>query len=96
MLPFYSDLGTGTDFVTQRDSLEMDILAIWEARADELHRRQCLIRFDACVYFVLRAFGRESLLTDCFFFFFSLVFLLFLGPLPRPMEVPRLGVESEL
>ena len=70
MLPFYSDLGTGTDFVTQRDSLEMDILAIWEARADELHRRQCLIRFDACVYFVLRAFGRESLLTDCFFFFF--------------------------
>ena len=29
--------------------------------------------------------------TDFFFFFF----LLFVGPLPRHMEVPRLGVESE-
>ena len=28
--------------------------------------------------------------------FFFLSFLLFLGPLPRHMEVPRLGVESEL
>ena len=33
-----------------------------------------------------------------FFFFFCLLLLLllFLGPLPRHMEVPRLGVESEL
>ena len=35
-----------------------------------------------------------------FFFFLSflllLLLLLFLGPLPRHMEVPRLGVESEL
>ena len=34
-----------------------------------------------------------------FFFFFSFflfVFLHFLGPLPQHMEVPRLGVESEL
>ena len=40
-----------------------------------------------------------------FFFFFGpwdaeilffLFFLLFLGPLPQHMEVPRLGVESEL
>ena len=35
-----------------------------------------------------------------FFFFLSFVFLLllllFLGPLPWHMEVPRLGVESEL
>lgn len=29
-------------------------------------------------------------------FFFSLVFLLFLGLLPWHMEVPRLGVQSEL
>ena len=29
-------------------------------------------------------------------FFFFFVFLLFLGPIPRHMEVPRLGVESEL
>uniref|UniRef100_A0A8D0MWN7 N-myc-interactor n=1 Tax=Sus scrofa TaxID=9823 RepID=A0A8D0MWN7_PIG len=35
-----------------------------------------------------------SIKTGFFFFFF--VFLLFLGPLPRHMEVPRLGVESEL
>ena len=28
--------------------------------------------------------------------FFFFVFLLFLGPLPLHMEVPRLGVESEL
>ena len=28
--------------------------------------------------------------------FFFLVFLLFLGPLSRHLEVPRLGVESEL
>ena len=31
-----------------------------------------------------------------FFCFFVLVFLPFLGPLQRHMEVPRLGVESEL
>ena len=30
------------------------------------------------------------------FFFFFFVFFPFLGPLPQPMEVPRLGVESEL
>ena len=30
------------------------------------------------------------------FFFFFFVFLPFLGPLSRPMEVPRLGVSSEL
>ena len=31
-----------------------------------------------------------------FFVFFFFFFLLFLGPLPQHMEVPRLGVESEL
>ena len=31
-----------------------------------------------------------------FFFVFVFVFLPFLGPFPRRMEVPRLGVESEL
>ena len=31
-----------------------------------------------------------------FILFFLLLLLLFLGPLPRHMEVPRLGVESEL
>ena len=31
-----------------------------------------------------------------FFLSFFLVFLAFLGPLSRHMEVPRLGVESEL
>ena len=31
-----------------------------------------------------------------FLFFYFFVFLPFLGPLPRHMEVPRLGVESEL
>ena len=30
------------------------------------------------------------------FFFFFLIFLPFLGPLPQHMEVPRLGVQSEL
>ena len=30
------------------------------------------------------------------FLFIFFVFLLFLGPLPRHMEVPRLGVQSEL
>ena len=29
-------------------------------------------------------------------FSFLFVFLLFLGPLPRHMEIPRLGVQSEL
>ena len=35
---------------------------------------------------------------DFFFFFclFLLLLLLFLGPIPRHMEVPRLGVQSEL
>ena len=32
----------------------------------------------------------------CFFFFFFFVFLPFLGPLPRHIEVPRLGIELEL
>ena len=39
-------------------------------------------------------------LTSIFYFFIFIiiffVFLLFLGPYPRHMEVPRLGVESEL
>ena len=39
-------------------------------------------------------------LLDCFLYFciilLLLLLLLFLGPLPRHMEVPRLGVESEL
>ena len=35
-----------------------------------------------------------SSLPLLFFFFFFVFF--FLGPLPRHMEVPRLGVESEL
>jgi len=46
---------------------------------------------------------RGILLPSSFFFFFFLSFvfllwllLLFLGPLLRHMEVPRLGVESEL
>ena len=51
---------------------------------------------------------RTSAILDEFFFFFFFVFffffllllllllLLFLGPLPRHMEVPRLGVELEL
>ena len=35
--------------------------------------------------------------SSCYpFFFFFLVFLPFLGPLPWHMEVPRLGVHSEL
>ena len=40
----------------------------------------------------------EELQTDSFFlsFFFFLVFLPFLGLFPWHMEVPRLGVESEL
>ena len=31
-----------------------------------------------------------------FFFFFFLVFLFFLGLHPQHMEVPKLGIESEL
>ena len=34
----------------------------------------------------------STIFNYCYFF----VFLPFLGLLPRPMEVPRLGVESEL
>ena len=33
---------------------------------------------------------------DWNFFFFFFVFFLFFGPLPRHIEVPRLGVQSEL
>ena len=41
---------------------------------------------------------RKSLILSLFaFLFFNFfVFLLFLGPIPRHMEVPRLGVELEL
>ena len=42
----------------------------------------------------------ENVLISFFYFFFYLFifwsFCYFFGPLPRHMEVPRLGVESEL
>ena len=41
-----------------------------------------------------------EIFAQIYYFFFIIiiifVFLPFLGPLPRHMEVPRLGVESEL
>ena len=37
-----------------------------------------------------------SVLTDTSFFVFVFVFLTFLGPHPWHMELPRLGVKSEL
>ena len=45
-----------------------------------------------CSSFLIRRWCDYSFF--CFVLFF--VFLLFLGPLPRHMEVPRLGVQSEL
>ena len=61
------------------------------------------IPFSAVFWNSFRRIGVSSSLN---FFFLSFVFfvvvllllllLLFLGPLPRHMEVPRLGVESEL
>ena len=45
------------------------------------------------LYLIERGKGkRETVL----FIFIFLVFLLFLGPLPRHVEIPRLGVQSEL
>ena len=43
-------------------------------------------------------FGKDFFLLTLFYCILCIffVFLLFLGPLPRHMEVPRLGVESEL
>ena len=38
--------------------------------------------------------SRSSFLSFFFFFFFFFFFLPFLGPLPRPMEVPRPGALS--
>ena len=38
----------------------------------------------------------SRIVHNLFYFILFLVFLLFLGPLPRHMEVPRLGIESEL
>ena len=48
-----------------------------------------------CVVFVqcLVASYDLSLLKEVDFFFF---FFVFFGPHPQPMEVPRLGVQSEL
>ena len=40
------------------------------------------------------SFECEGYCLVCFFFFLS--FCYFFGPLPRHMEVPRLGVQSEL
>ena len=40
-------------------------------------------------YFLLQTWNK-------FFFFFFFFFFVFLGPQPQRMEVPRLGVESEL
>ena len=39
---------------------------------------------------------RKDLYTENYKYSFFLVFLPFLGPLPWHMEVPRLGVKSEL
>ena len=45
---------------------------------------------------ILRELKRVHFFLSFFFFFFFLVFLPFLGPPLQHMEVPRLGVESEL
>ena len=48
--------------------------------------------------FIVSGFTFRSLIyfEFIFYFYFFVLFLLFLRPLPRHMEVPRLGVKSEL
>ena len=47
--------------------------------------------------FLQRTFEKHFIYLFIYFCLLSfLLLLLFLGPLPRHMEVPRLGVESEL
>ena len=41
-------------------------------------------------------FSTEIIISIFYFLFFIFDYLLFLRPLSRHMEVPRLGVESEL
>ena len=67
-----------------------------------------IIPFTLCAWFMVNGSslaqvsvaGFLIIITVLFFFFglflSLLLLLLFLGPLPRHMEVPRLGVKSEL
>ena len=57
--------------------------ALEKAKRRKKKKRMCL-KFNMII----------DIVEFCFVFF--CLFLLFLGPLPRHMEVPRLGVESEL
>ena len=50
---------------------------------------------DLCLLFFSCHMSTHCLRSFSFLFFF-VFFLLFLGPLPRHMEVPRLGVKMEL
>ena len=90
---FPRDEAQGTSGCCQR----LPLLDAGEAGSSELDMEVGLRAPGA----VCRSFSSPSFF---FFFFFCLLslllllllLLLFLGPLPRHMEVPRLGVESEL
>ena len=49
-----------------------------------------------CFFFFFPAYATFLKFFLFFYFLFFLSFCYFFGPLPRHMEVPRLGVESEL
>ena len=70
----------------------LDLSYKWEIKACDVR-----VYFSSIPYVTLRGYTlteyfREYTSTEFFFFFF----FNFFGPLPRHMEVPGLGVESEL
>ena len=56
--------------------------------------RYKLHRFICSCPVLLAPLAEETVFPHCIFFFFLCFF--FLGPHPRHMEIPRLGVELEL
>ena len=73
---------------------EHDVLWPTEHKVVFRHLSHLDTIFLACSdFFFLKFF---FMLRSIYLFIYFLVFLLFLGPLPRHLEVPRLGVKSEL
>ena len=62
----------------------------------ELHSHKFLTDGQCYGYLQLPQRTPPSRFFNLFYFILFFVFLLFLGPLPRHMEVPKLGVELEL
>ena len=91
--PDKSQGSRGTDFHFLRPGKKLGIFVVFEELGETQPAKGCELLGEKLQLPVLRGF---IYLFFCLLSFLLLLLLLFLGPLPRHMEVPRLGVESEL